>query len=136
LTECKVKVTLRSIALLKIWELDGMESKLKRIKYYRTADEKVPFLEWFQNLRDITVKDEIRSRLNRVKLGNYGDWKSIGGGVSELRFRSGVRIYYAEIAAMIILLLCGGNKKTQDDDIIKAKAYWKDLKKQAKAGES
>jgi putative addiction module killer protein len=113
-----------------------MESKVKRIKYYRTTDKKTPFLDWFQNLHNIAAKDDIRNRLNRVKVGNYGDWKSVGGGISELRFHSGVRIYYAEIADMIILLFCGGNKKTQNDDIIKAKAYWKDFKKQAEAGES
>jgi putative addiction module killer protein len=117
------------------WRLrvGDMESKPKQIKYYRTADEKIPFLLWFDSLRNLTAKDEIRSRLNRLKLGNYGDCKSVGDGVLELRFRSGIRIYFSEIGDIVVLLFCGGDKETQDKDISRAKLYWKDFKLQAKA---
>ena len=111
-----------------------MESKPRRIKYYRTTDGQIPFLNWFDSLRNLTAKDEIRGRLNRVKLGNYGDCKSVGEGVLELRFRSGIRIYFSEIGNIVVLLFCGGDKDTQDSDITKAKFYWKDFKLQVKAG--
>jgi len=111
-----------------------MESKQRRIKYYRTADGEIPFLHWFDSLRNLTAKDEVRSRLNRLKLGNYGDYKSVGDGVLELRFRSGIRIYFSVLGDVLILLFCGGNKETQDSDITRAKLYWKDFKLQAKKG--
>ncbi|MCL2009781.1 MAG: hypothetical protein FWG71_04460 [Synergistaceae bacterium] len=118
------------------WEarVGEMESKSRRIKYYRTIEGKIPFLHWFDSLRNLTTKDDIRSRLNRVKLGNYGDCKSVGEGVLELRFRSGVRIYFSEIGGIVVLLFCGGDKNTQDEDVTRAKLYWKDFKLQAKAG--
>ena len=111
-----------------------MENKPKRIKYYRTAEGKIPFLHWFDSLRNLTAKDEVRGRLNRLKLGNCGDYKSVGDGVLELRFRSGIRIYFTDIGNIVVLLFCGGDKDTQDSDITKAKLYWKDFKLQAKAG--
>ena len=111
-----------------------MESKPKRIKYYRTTVGEIPFLHWFGSLCNLTAKDEIRSRLNRLKLGNYGDYKSVGEGVLELRFRSGIRIYFSEIGDIVVLLFCGGDKDTQDRDITRTKLYWKDFKLQAKAG--
>ena len=114
--------------------VEELKSKPKRIKYYRTADGKIPFLHWFDSLRNLTAKDEIRSRLNRVRLGNYGDCKSVRDGVLELRFRSGIRIYFTEIGDIVVLLFCGGDKETQDRDVTKAKLYWKDFKLQSKAG--
>jgi putative addiction module killer protein len=134
LTICKVKFTINVVVLSEGSGVGGMEGKPKRIKYYRTADGKIPFIDWFGCLRNLTTKDEIRSRLNRLKLGNYGDCKSVGDGVSELRFRSGMRIYFTEIADIMVLLFCGGNKGTQKSDIEKAKFYWKDFKFKAKAG--
>ena len=59
-----------------------------------------------------------------------GDWKSVGGGINELRldYGPGYRVYYAQDGVTLILLLCGGTKRTQDKDIEKAHAYWKDYK--------
>ena len=133
MTTCQVKFTL-NVKLFLEARIGEMESKPKQIKYYRTADVKIPFLLWFDSLRNLTAKDEIRSRLNRLKLGNYGNCKSVGDGVLELRFRSGMRIYFSEIGDIVVLLFCGGDKETQDRDITRAKIYWKDFKFQAKAG--
>ncbi|MBQ5546537.1 MAG: type II toxin-antitoxin system RelE/ParE family toxin, partial [Acetobacter sp.] len=55
--------------------------------------------------------------------GNFGDHKSLGGGISELRidYGSGYRVYYTERNGMIIILLAGGDKSTQERDIVKAR---------------
>ena len=63
-----------------------------------------------------------------MQIGNYGDYKSVGDGVLELRFNQGFRIYFTEVDNVIILLLCGGDKSTQQNDIEKVKEYNKILK--------
>lgn len=67
-------------------------------------------------------------RLDRLRLGNFGDCKTLQDGVSELRihYGPGIRIYYGKIANKIILLLCAGNKGSQNRDINKAKEYFND----------
>jgi putative addiction module killer protein len=105
-----------------------MECKPKEIVIYLTSDGKNVFSDWISNLKDITARDMIDKRLERVRLGNYGDCKSLGEGIFELRFASGLRIYFAEIGSVIVLLLCGGNKKSQIKDIARAKEYWREFK--------
>jgi putative addiction module killer protein len=67
--------------------------------------------------------------LDRVEIGNYGDYKALGDGVYELKlhFGSGYRVYFAEDGDIIVILLCGGDKSSQSKDIEVAKAYWKEL---------
>ncbi len=67
-------------------------------------------------------------RLDRAARGNFGDRKSVGGGVLELRFDfgPGYRVYFGEDGASVILLLIGGDKSTQTKDIETAKRYWND----------
>ena len=66
-------------------------------------------------------------RLKRVKNGNFGDHRSVGDGVVELRidFGPGYRIYLGQDGDRVILL-CGGTKRSQEEDIKTAKKYWKD----------
>lgn len=68
-------------------------------------------------------------RIRRVSLGNLGDVKPVGEGVSELRvdYGPGYRIYLSQRGARLIVLLCGGEKKSQARDIKAAKAMAKDL---------
>jgi len=63
-------------------------------------------------------------------LGNFGDHKSLGNGLAELRVHSGpgIRIYYAKIGNTVVLLLCGGDKGSQAADILKAKEYLEEYK--------
>lgn len=69
-------------------------------------------------------------RINRLRLGNFGDHKVVGDGVFELRidYGPGYRVYFARDGAEIVILLIGGDKRTQDRDIETAKEYWADYK--------
>lgn len=70
----------------------------------------------------------IQVRLDRLEQGNFGDSKSVGEGVRELRIDvgPGYRVHLAEDGPRIVLLLIGGDKTTQARDIQTAKRYWKD----------
>ena len=95
---------------------------------------KAPFVSWLESLKDKTVKYRIKERLDRITLGNLGDYKLIAQGVAELRFNfgSGYRIYFGRRDEEIVLLLCGGDKSMQEQDIKKAKEYWKDYLSEVK----
>ena len=97
---------------------------------YQTSDEKIPLDDWLDSLRDKRAKARIQIRLDRLKLGLFGDWKPVGDGVCELRITEGLgyRVYYAKEGDIIVILLCGGNKSSQKKDIKQAKTYWQDYK--------
>ncbi|MGE4267352.1 MAG: type II toxin-antitoxin system RelE/ParE family toxin [Deferribacterales bacterium] len=94
---------------------------------YQSENGKEPF-----NIRldSIDIKDQIRvlKRIDRLKLGNFGDSKSVGDYVYELRFTygGGYRVYYGVKDNKVVILLCGGNKKTQGKDVESAKEFWRD----------
>ena len=92
-----------------------MENNPKEILSYITPDGKIPFEEWLNSLRDINARTKIKARLRRVELGNLGDYKTVGGGVGELRinYGKGYRIYFGQVGSVIIILLSGGDKDTQ-----------------------
>jgi putative addiction module killer protein len=81
------------------------------------------FATWLRKLRDEQARARIQIRIRRLSLGNFGDMKSVGGGVSELRidYGPGYRVYFMSIESFLVLLLVGGTKKTQNEDIVKAK---------------
>ena len=103
-----------------------MESQAWSIDKYVTIDGLCPFDEWFETLQP-AIQARVDVRLDRVNLGNFGDRKSLGEGIYELRlhFDGGYRIYYGISGKKIILLLMGGAKKTQNKDIKTARRYWK-----------
>jgi putative addiction module killer protein len=86
------------------------------------------FSKWLLKLKDIRGKVAIFRRIKRVKEGNFGDHKSVGDGVSELRITigAGYRVYYTKKGEEIIILLVGGDKSTQSKDIEKAKQLAKE----------
>jgi putative addiction module killer protein len=102
----------------------------REIELYVTDDGKIPFSEWLSGVKDSRLRNEVRNRLDRVLLGNFGDHKSLGDDVYELRIKygAGYRIYYAETEGKIVVLLCAGDKSTQSNDVSLAKAYWLDYK--------
>ena len=82
-------------------------------------------------MKDAKTRARIRVRINRIRLGNFGDCKSVGSGVSEFRidYGPGYRVYFGRVGEKLVLLLCGGTKKNQEKDIKLAKGYWYDYKK-------
>jgi putative addiction module killer protein len=87
-----------------------------------------PFSKWISSLRDARARGIVRARLNRIRLGNFGDCKAVGEGVEEIRidFGPGYRVYFGRQGSVVVVLLCGGSKKTQGRDIANAKKYWKE----------
>jgi putative addiction module killer protein len=102
--------------------------KEQEVFVYSRSDGSEPFAEWLRGLRDGATRNRIRQRIARLRLGNFGDARSVGGGVSELRvhFGSGYRVYFGREGDRVVILLCGGDKGSQDRDIERAKRYWKD----------
>jgi len=100
------------------------------LKIYQNSNGKNYFLDWLIALKDIKARAIIRARLNRIELGNFGDCKSIGEGISELRinYSSGFRVYFGRHGETVVVLLCGGDKASQKRDIVKAKVLWKEYK--------
>ena len=90
------------------------------------------FMKWFQKLNNPMAIATIQNRIDRLKLGNFGDHKSVGDGVYELRITvgAGYRIYYAKQGKNIYLLINGGDKSSQSSDIEKAKIIWQMLRKE------
>ena len=80
------------------------------------------FLRWLRRLRDRQAQARILVRIDRVEEGNFGDHRSVGGGVSELRIDvgQGYRIYYTIRQQRVVILLCGGDKASQQRDIRRA----------------
>lgn len=89
----------------------------------------VTYAEWFSGLRDRLAKTRIDIRIRRLSLGNAGDVKPVGEGVSELRVGHGpgYRVYFIQKGNLYVVLLAGGDKSTQDRDIREAKALARDL---------
>ena len=88
------------------------------------------FATWFGRLRDRQARARILVRIDRLSLGNPGDARPVGEGVSELRidYGPGYRVYFASRGPGLIILLGGGDKRTQDRDIEAALALARSLK--------
>ena len=86
----------------------------------RETDE---YRRWFEGLRDRATQLRIGLRIRRLALGNLGDVRPVGGGVSELRIAHGpgYRVYFAQRGDASIILLGGGDKSTQGRDINRAR---------------
>jgi putative addiction module killer protein len=105
------------------------------IQIYKNTQGKCPYLQWESKLNS-TTRAIVSTRLIRIRLGNFGDCKSIQGmhGLFEIRihFGPGYRIYFGKYRENIILLLSAGDKKSQKNDIQKSYQFWKDFLKYKK----
>lgn len=77
------------------------------------------YAKWFAGLRDRQARARIDVRIRRLSLGNPGDVRPVGEGVSELRidYGPGYRVYFVQWGSTVVILLAGGDKRTQDQDI-------------------
>ena len=98
---------------------------------YQDKIGREPFNEWLNSIKDFRTRARIDNRIERLRVGNFGDCKALGDGVFEMRlhFGPGYRIYYGKIGNEIVVLLTGGDKSDQAKDIQKAKRYWEDYKR-------
>lgn len=101
------------------------------LREYTTEDGQSPFANWLNGLRDRQARARVRIRLERVAMGNLGDYKAVGGGVCELRipYGPGYRVYFAREGDVVVVLLCGGDKSSQSNDVATAQSYWNDYRR-------
>ena len=81
------------------------------------------FARWFAGLRDRRARRRIQARIDRLEIGNPGDVKPVGDGVSEMRidYGPGYRVYFVQRGKTLIVLIAGGDKGTQKRDIAAAR---------------
>ena len=89
------------------------------------------FEQWLTGLRDVNAVARIQARLDRMAVGNPGDVKPVGAGISEMRidYGPGYRVYFMQRGRLVVILLAGGEKSTQARDIRQAKRVageWRD----------
>jgi putative addiction module killer protein len=87
------------------------------------------FARWIESLSDRRARARIQARIDRLGLGNPGDVKPVGGGVSEMRidYGPGYRVYFVARGAALVVLLAGGDKRTQGRDIATAQELARNL---------
>ncbi len=97
-----------------------MVIKSRDIEYYYTTNAKSPAKESLNSIKDKFTQAILFKRIRQASLGQFGDYKSVGSGVYEMRidFGPGYRVYYGIFKDEIILLLMVGSKKTQESDIL------------------
>jgi putative addiction module killer protein len=100
------------------------------IRYYVTRAGVNAVDQWIRSLKNEPTEARIYARIERLRKGNPGDSKSLGGGLFELRVDTGpgYRLYYAMIGKACVLLLCGGDKHRQSADIQRAREYFIDYR--------
>ena len=98
---------------------------------FKCVDGSVPLTDWLADLRDRRARAKLEIRFLRLSLGIFGDIKSVGYGVFELResIGPGYRVYLGQHGAELVILLCGGDKGSQNADIKRAREYWLDWKR-------
>ena len=106
-----------------------MEARERVLQEYITRTGHNPFGAWLQSITDPPTRVRIRTRLSRLRLGNFGDTRRVGAGVHELRLDvgPGYRIYYGLVGDTVVLLLGGGDKRLQSRDIRVATRHWQEF---------
>ena len=94
-----------------------------------TVRQTLEFQAWLDALKDMRAQVRIAARLRLAEAGNLGDWKSVGGDVSEMRvdIGPGYRLYFTRRAGILIVMLAGGDKSSQARDIKRAQRVLREL---------
>jgi putative addiction module killer protein len=94
-----------------------------------TVQQTQEFQDWLDDLKDVRAQVRIAARIRLAEAGNLGDWKSVGGEVSEMRVEvgPGYRLYFTRRGNIVIIMLAGGDKSTQTRDIKRAQKLLKAL---------
>ena len=105
--------------------LTTIQMMIKVVRYI-ASDGFDDFGTWLQKQTPET-RARIQTRIDRIELGNFGDHKSVGAGVFELRVHHGpgFRVYCGRDGEMLVILLAGGTKKRQARDVERATASWR-----------
>ena len=105
-----------------------MHDAAYEIEVYSADDGMEPFTNWLHSLKDQRAQRTVLLRIQRIRLGNFDDYKSLRGahGICELRidYGPGLRVYFAKVEKKLIILLGGGNKASQEKDINRCVTYW------------
>jgi putative addiction module killer protein len=112
-----------------------MDVKQRTVNFFKDKSGKEPVKEWLNKLKDKRGQQKIDVRIRRAGLGNFGDHRSVGDSVIELRihYGPGYRVYLTITGNdELILLLVGGDKSTQDSDIERAHLLAKIVKEEDK----
>jgi len=72
----------------------GVKSRNKVKVYSDEVTGKEPFTEWLHSLKNSTTRNRVLKRLERLYLGNFGDYKALGEGIYEMRLFFGGDIEY------------------------------------------
>lgn len=106
---------------------------MNQVLRYVTESGRVVVTDWLAGLSDVRAQARIAARFLRLAAGNFGDCKSVGSGVWEMRvdYGPGYRVYYAMAGKTCIVLLCGGDKRKQSADVSRAIEYWNDYQRRA-----
>lgn len=102
----------------------------RQILFLELVNGRVLFDEWYKSIKSIATRAYIAGKLNNLENFSFNNYKSVGGGIYELRIFIGpaYRIYFAFVSAKVILILIGGNKASQKEDIVRAKKLWREFK--------
>ncbi len=94
-----------------------------------TVRQTQEFQDWLDALKDLRAQVRIAARLRLAEAGSLGDWKAVGGEVSEMRvdIGPGYRLYFTRRGSILIVMLAGGDKSTQARDIKRAQRILKEL---------
>jgi len=111
--------------------------KIKEVQFFVGNNQKNHVASWLNKL-DVKTRSRINLRLVRLEYGAYGDYKSLGNKLFELRFffAKGYRVYFTEHDNKIIILLCAGNKDTQNKDIALARDLLEEFKSEVQNAKS
>lgn len=106
-----------------------MQMPPEAVLNYITPTGRDPYRRWYTRIKDEKTRAIITSRIERLQLGNPGDFKRLNKDLYELRidYGPGYRIYFGVFHSNIVILLGGGIKRTQQRDITRAQDYWNEF---------